>query len=338
MQKVTILMPLYNVGLYIKETLESILCQTYRDFLLLVIDDCSTDNTIEVVRSFSDDRIRIVQNDHNLGLAENLNKGLSLVRTDYVARFDGDDIAEPTWLEKEVTFLDEHPEYGICSTCFKWFGTRDSRVNYVENHEDIKASMLFGCQVIVPTFRMSLYRVHQLKYDPTTFPAEDYDFWTRCMRVTKIHNIQEVLFHYRMHATQISTSRRAAQIEQTRGVRTRVLKWLAPDLSEENVRFFIETFSEKNITTKQELGEMLAFSSKLLAANRKAGHFDPISLGKVLNGHIEGRLYAGILEMFFGERYSPIRYCKYLSSGLAFKMSSRLEKKLIFKSLLFRAR
>ena len=82
MVKVTVLMPTYNVAPYVKEAVESVLTQTYRDFLLLVIDDCSTDATVEAVRSFDDPRLRIVQNECNLGLAENLNRGLSLVATE----------------------------------------------------------------------------------------------------------------------------------------------------------------------------------------------------------------------------------------------------------------
>ena len=152
MVKVTVLMPTYNVAPYVKEAVESVLTQTYRDFLLLVIDDCSTDATVEAVRSFDDPRLRIVQNECNLGLAENLNRGLSLVATEYVARMDGDDIAEPCWLEHEVAVLDAHPNIGICGAGFERFGTAETQVRFPKRHEDIVANMLFECSVIVPTF------------------------------------------------------------------------------------------------------------------------------------------------------------------------------------------
>ena len=95
-------MPTYNVAPFIKEAIESVLRQTYRNFELLVIDDCSTDETIEVVRGIKDSRIRVVQNERNLGLADNLNRGLALINSEYVARMDGDDIADPHWLGREM--------------------------------------------------------------------------------------------------------------------------------------------------------------------------------------------------------------------------------------------
>ena len=194
MVKVTVLMPTYNVAPYVKEAIESVLQQTYRDFELLVIDDCSTDNTVAIVRQINDPRIRVVQNERNLGLAENLNRGLSLISTEYVSRMDGDDIAEPQWLEREVSILDSHPDIGICGGGFERFGSCKSLVRFPEHHEDCLTNMLFECSIIVPTFRMSLYRDRGLRYRTDAFPAEDYQFWAECLRIAKAHNIQETLF------------------------------------------------------------------------------------------------------------------------------------------------
>ena len=102
MKRLTVLMPVYNVDPYVSDAIESVLSQTYSDFELLVLDDCSTDNTADIVKSFKDSRIRLVSNEVNLGLAENLNKGIELANTEFIARMDGDDIACPLWLEKGV--------------------------------------------------------------------------------------------------------------------------------------------------------------------------------------------------------------------------------------------
>ena len=100
------------------------LSQSYSDFDLLVLDDCSIDNTVDIVNSFKDSRIRLVCNEVNLGLAENLNKGIELADTEFIARMDGDDIACPLWLEKGVATLDSRPEVGICSFGFEFFGDK----------------------------------------------------------------------------------------------------------------------------------------------------------------------------------------------------------------------
>ena len=128
MKRLTVLMPVYNVAPYVSDAIESVLSQTYSDFDLLVLDDCSTDNTADIVKSFKDSRIRLVRNEVNLGLAENLNKGIELADTEFIARMDGDDIACPLWLEKGVATLDSRPEVGICSFGFEFFGDKNSLV------------------------------------------------------------------------------------------------------------------------------------------------------------------------------------------------------------------
>ena len=332
--KVTVLMPTYNVAPYVEEAIESVLRQTYHDFELLVIDDCSTDNTVEVVRNIDDPRIRIAAFDNNVGLAENLNRGLALIETEYVARMDGDDIAEPYWLEHEVTILDSHPEVGICSGGFERFGTVKSLVRFPERHEDIMANMLFECSVIVPTFRMSLYRDHGLRYSADAFPAEDYRFWADCLRVTKIYNLQETLFHYRMHPTQICTVRREEQQKKVAEVRRYMLEWLSPDFSEEEQLYYIGQFMAPQITSQQDYQERQAFCQKMIEKNRSVGHFDENSLRRRLNNHLTLTLYSTIVERYFNGGYSIPKYLHYLFSGLALRTGRHYESRFLLKSIL----
>jgi len=334
MAKVTVLMPTYNVASYVKEAIESVLQQTYRDFELLVVDDCSTDGTIEVVRSFEDPRMRIVQNEKNVGLAENLNRGLSRITTEYVARMDGDDIAEPFWLECEVAILDNHPEIGICSGGFERFGTSKSLVRFPEHHEDIIANMLFECTVIVPTFRMSLFREHGLHYSTEAFPAEDYRFWAECMRVTKVYNVQETLFHYRMHPTQICTARRDEQQKKVAQVRRFMLEWLSEDFTEEEKQYYTGQFMAPQISSKQDLQERKAFCRKMIEKNRSIRHFDETALQKRLDKHLKLALYSAIVERYFKDGYSLPHYMRYLTGGLALRTGCKYETKFLLKSIL----
>lgn len=336
MAKVTVLMPTYNVALYVEEAIRSVLGQTYRDFELLVIDDCSTDNTLEVVRAIDNPCIHIVQNEKNVGLAENLNRGLSLVTTDYVARMDGDDIAEPIWLEREVEILDNHPEIGICGAGFERFGASGARVRFPEHHEDIVANMLFECSVIVPTFRMSLFREHGLRYSTKAFPAEDYRFWAECLKVTKIYNIQETLFHYRMHPTQICTARREEQKHKVAEVQHYMLTWLSNDLGESEEQYYMESFLTPDIVSRKDLKEYKAFSNFLLEKNRDKKHFNEEALQRCFNKHLAITLYNTIINRYFNKGYSLSHYLRYLTSGLALKTTSHLETKLFLKSLLFK--
>lgn len=333
MPKVTVLMPTYNVAPWVEEAVRSVLAQTYQDFVLLVMDDCSSDNTVEVVRSIQDSRIRIEKNAHNLGLSANLNRGLSLVDTEYVARMDGDDIAEPTWLEKEVAVLDAHPEIGICSAGWEWFGSKTGTGRYPELPEDNKANLLFGCTVIVPTFRMSLYRDLGLRYREDAFPAEDYRFWADCVRHTQIYNIQETLFRYRMHETQICSAKRDAQIVKVSEVRRYMLQWLNPDIPEEKVQYFLHDFAVGSVAPKQDIQKMKMFAEYLLKQNSAVGHFSQESLRKKLKQHQLMEVYATVRHQFFSDGYGIKQYVKYLCSGLAFKTNRKYETKFFVKSL-----
>ena len=334
MARVTVLMPTFNVEKYVREAIESVLRQTYTDFELLVIDDCSTDGTLDVVRSISDPRIRIERNPSNLGLADNLNRGLSLITTELVARMDGDDIAEPFWLEREVEVLDNHPEIGICSGGFERFGTQQSLVRFPERHEDALANMLFECTVIVPTYRMSLYRDHGLRYSSEAFPAEDYRFWAECLRVTKLYNIQETLFHYRMHPTQICTEKRVVQQEKVAQVRRYMLEWLSDRFSEEEKRYYVEQFTRKEIDTRADLREREAFAERMVALNRSVGHFEEVALRRRLDKHLTLSLYDTIVNRYFGNGYSLPAYLRYRRSGLALRTGRKYETKFLLKSLL----
>lgn len=336
MPRVTVLMPTYNVAPYVREAIDSVMQQTYTDFELLVIDDCSTDNTVEVVRNIDDPRIHIVQNEKNVGLAENLNRGLSHITTEYVARMDGDDIAEPFWLEREVAILDNHPDIGICSGGFERFGTVKSLVRFPEHHEDCLANMLFECSVIVPTFRMSLYRDHGLRYSTEAFPAEDYRFWAECLRLTKMYNIQETLFHYRMHPTQICTARREEQQRKVALVRRYMLEWLSEDFNEEEKAYYTGQFMAPQIASKQDYRERKAFCRKMIEKNRSVGHFDEEALRRRLDKHLMLTLYSTIVDRFFNNGYSIPKYLNYLSSGLAFRTGRKYETKFLLKSLLHR--
>ena len=116
-------MGIYNCAPTLVEALDSLYAQTYKDFKIILCEDGSSDNTYEVARQYADshDNIVLIRNDKNMGLNYTLNRCLELVDTEYVARMDGDDISLPTRFEKEIDFLDKHPEYAFVSTPMIYF-------------------------------------------------------------------------------------------------------------------------------------------------------------------------------------------------------------------------
>ena len=333
MPKVTILMPVYNVEAYVDAAIQSILRQTYADFTLLVMDDYSTDKTAERVMQINDPRIRYEKNPKNFGLAENLNKGLSLIDTEYVARFDGDDIAEPNWLEANMDVLENHPEIGVCSSGFEWFGTRKGKIYYPENHKDSICQMLFGCTVITPVFRKRVFDDNHICYRESAFPAEDYRVWAECYRVTQVYNIQQVLFHYRMHESQISTSKRQRQIEKSKEVQRYMLEWLNPDMPEEDIHFFLDVFAPCKMLSLEELPMWNRFAEKMVDYN-SLGHFDNEALRRRLQGQVKMAAANVVYESCFHQRYSLRGWRNWCNSGYASCRSNKQNFKLLVKSLL----
>src|SRR5438093_5990647 len=116
MPNVTVLMPVYNAERYLRAAMDSILTQTFSDFEFLIMNDTSTDASRSIITSYRDARIRLIDNEQNLGLTRTLNKGLRVCAGNYVARHDADDIACPERLALQIAFLEEHKDVGLLGT------------------------------------------------------------------------------------------------------------------------------------------------------------------------------------------------------------------------------
>lgn len=333
MPRVTVLMPTYNVAPWVDEAIRSVLNQTYKDFELLVIDDASTDDTISRVRAFNDPRIRVAAFPNNVGLADNLNRGLDITDTELVARMDGDDIAEPDWLETGIKVLDDHPEVGVCSFGFQFFGTKTSLVRFPEWNEDSKVQMLFGCTVIVPVLRRSVFVDHDFRYSTAAFPAEDYMMWSDVYRVTQVYNVQRTLFHYRTHETQISTAKRQAQIEKSNQVRLRMLDWLNDGFSEDEKSYFLNVFVPCVVKGKTSVEELKHFADLLVSRNTQ-GHYDDKALRKKFQSHISYGSLDYVEKAYFEKKYSVRGYFGLLRSGLYAVLPPKNRKKILLKCLM----
>ena len=209
MDDVTVLLPVYNGERYLRETIESILSQTFSDFQFLIIDDGSTDSTLAIINSFVDSRIRVLQNKERLKLAGVLNRGIKEARGRYIARMDADDIALPQRLEKQLAFMEQHPEIGICGTAIEIFGKGKPRKDiYPKTTEEIRAYALFDCPFCHPTvmLRRDLFVKHKLCYDGSYYPTEDYELWVRAIELFPSVNLDEVLLRYRMHDNSMTGS------------------------------------------------------------------------------------------------------------------------------------
>lgn len=200
--RLTVFMPVYNGEDFVGEAIESILGQTYTNFKFIIVNDGSTDRTEEVINRYRDQRIDLVNHDTNLGIPHTRNHGHDLAGGEYLALMDADDIANPRRLERQVTFLDQHQDIGVCGTWYEKLSSfRKSEIQFPVRHEEILFMLLFdncfGQNTIM--MRRSFIEKHHLRYD-VKFPySEDYDFWVRCSKHMRLANIPESHVVYRYH-------------------------------------------------------------------------------------------------------------------------------------------
>ncbi len=200
---ISVLMGIYNVESTLQEAVDCIIAQTYKNWELIMCDDCSTDNTYNLALSISktDDRIKVIRNETNLTLAPTLNNCLALAKGYYVARMDGDDICDPTRFEKEVGFLQNNKDFVLVSSKMNLYD-KDGvfRTTVVKDFPD-KSDLLngppfchAGCMIRTDVMReLNGYNVNK---DVTRI--EDYDLWFRLYRKGyKGANIQEALYSMR---------------------------------------------------------------------------------------------------------------------------------------------
>lgn len=204
-KKITVLMPVYNGAAYLREAIDSILNQTFPYFEFLIIDDGSSDHTVEIVRSYDDQRIVLVRNEYNMGISATLNKGIELASCDIIARMDADDICNPQRLARQYFYLMNHRHCAMVSSWARVI-THDKRFVRLEKYhsEYYYYNLTFECWMYHPTIMFRRDPVKQVGMYSMPF-SEDYDlFWKLSVRF-EIGNIEEPLVDYRLSPTSLNT-------------------------------------------------------------------------------------------------------------------------------------
>lgn len=292
---VSILVPTYNSEDYIMDTVYSLLEQDLTDFEFLIVNELgSDDRTVECVELFRDPRIRILQNDVRLGLAESLNRGIREAKGKYIARADADDVYPRERLSRQVAYMEQHPEIGVCSTWQRHFGER----NYIHmppaSPEEMKANLLFKCEVCHSTLllRRDAFIRYNLWYD-NTYLSEDYELWCRASTKIGFATIPEVLGEYRWNGDNITVQKMdRLDLEAQKLVARNLKNHLKMEIKEEDLILLSgwkNPFYESNPDYIQLREREEALLNAIEEKNRKVRAFDPAALKKVLD---ERRVWA----------------------------------------------
>ncbi len=226
--KLSVIVPTYKGARFIGETLASILGQTFSDLEVLVIDDASPDNTVDVVSAIKDSRIRLIRNESNLGVAHTRNKAAALARGQYITPHDQDDLSEPTRFEKQIALLEANPTINVVGSWVRTFGDSDEVWQYPVHVEDLKCRFLFGCEIAHTSavVRASAVPVLSNLYDPDVALCSDYELFSRMSLIGGVANIPEPLVRYRRHKDALSNTASAAMARCARTIHIRLLSQL----------------------------------------------------------------------------------------------------------------
>jgi len=210
MPVISVIMSVYNGQKYLPECIDSILSQTFEDFEFIIVDDCSTDDSFDILSNYADVDSRVVlkRNSCNIGLTKTLNKMIELSAGDFVARMDADDICDLSRFQKQIDFFKLHQDISVCGTNIEEIkGSKSNRVwrNAFE-HDDIKAALFFynpmphsSCMM-----RSQVFDDCKQVYNESYIVMQDYELWQRMIRRHKFHILDEVLLKYRVLDTGVT--------------------------------------------------------------------------------------------------------------------------------------
>lgn len=204
-------MAVYNGERYLQGTVDSVLAQEFEDFEFLIVNDGSSDGSAEMLEAIDDPRVRILNNEQNIGLTASLNRGLRAARGTYIARVDADDICHPQRLSRQVAFLDQHREYVICGTSYTLIDAHGTPVRRkIKDFDDFEIRWISQFRTPIEhstaMFRAEDTVGKQLFYDETYRTAQDFDYWLRVLQQGKGYILADTLMQYRMHDDNITRS------------------------------------------------------------------------------------------------------------------------------------
>lgn len=210
----SVILPVYNGERYIAKAIDSVLEQSYENFELIIINDGSTDTTAAVLDQYSDRRIRVITQE-NHGLVASLNRAIKVAEGAYIARHDADDWSDPYRLEKQISYLESHPNAVIVGSSIKVMDQSDRvlhehrvLLNDAELRQELLVRSPFAHGSVIFKRKAAL---EAGLYEKAYWPAEDYEFWLRLSAYGDLANIDEPLYFYREHPEGISSTQQAEQ-------------------------------------------------------------------------------------------------------------------------------
>lgn len=307
---ISIIMPVYNEEKHVSEAINSILNQTFKKFELIIIDDGSTDKTVEIIKNYNDERITLISLSENKGNRYAANVGIKAARAEYIVRQDGDDISLPYRLEKQYHFMEENPTIGFSGGGIQYFGEISYTQYFPEVQEEIQVRFLFGTSICQGTsiIRKEIIEKYNITYQENGVSyAEDFDLFYRLSLVANGANLSDILIKYRRHDANVSKTEVNYSI--SRDIFRKIIKdYLEFSPSEEELEIH-ELFIgiQKKVIETTDMLKVKKWLEKISRANQKTQKMNQL----ILDGELIWRWKSFYYRIYNrNKRLSTlIRYC-----------------------------
>lgn len=295
--EVTVLMPNYNNAPFLKEAIDSILNQTFKNFILLIVDDGSTDNGVDIIKTYSDNRIQLIIKEQNSGIVDTLNIGLNHITTNYFMRMDGDDISAPNRMQLLYDFMEKNPTIGACGSNMIHFGTSNHVTNYSLNPHKIKARLIFngGLSHAGSIFRTNIFKKNNIFYSNDHPYMEDYHLFLTLKNHTDFANIPDVLYHYRLLSHNSSIKNHHTLLIRYKEIYKKILSELRIELTDKNVNLHLEFFLGNQLSFK--IKEYKNWMKLLISQNKKYNILPHTALIEVLKERWENEFFFKLVPL-----------------------------------------
>lgn len=292
----TVLMPVYNAENYLRKAIDSVLCQKFEDFELLILNDGSTDGSVGIIKNYQDERIRLVHNEQNLGLIRTLNKGITLAQGKYIARHDADDTSHPKRFQKQLAFLENNPAYALLGTRARiWHGRIPSPFIYAHqfSHENIKVELLFNSPFAHGSIMAKTSVLQKFLYDENYPVAEDYELWSRVASEYSVANLPEILYNYRFHAGGESVIKTQVLLASVQSIRANALLNMGFSIEEidPNAHFLLASRGVVQRYSEEDISKIALWIERILLKNKETQTYPHELLSQQL-----GTLWAKVFQ------------------------------------------
>lgn len=336
-------MSVYNGEAFLHQAIESILNQSYTNFDFVIYDDCSTDSTPEIIKSYNDPRIIYRRNKSNQGLTKNLADGVTKAHTDYIARMDADDIAYHERLEKQILWMDAHPKISIMGTPVTYFHEVPGDGGLAQQPIDditIKATLFVSFSLMHPSIiiRTKDLLDNGINYNTDFRYSQDHSLYFDCItKGLKFANYHAPLLHMRSHHGSISRATHEAQQECSQRARANFLKvtGLGEKCNEEEIKIYTALASGQFPKTKGEIQAYENFVFKIYENQNTVNYFDKELLKQFLASILCDQAYHAVDKR--GQKKAALlarksrleKFC----NNWPIKLKIKFLFKLIFKKL-----